>query len=276
MSTQAALRIEKIPLNDIFLDESWNCRGVIPVADVVGLARQIKDQGLIQPVVLRPYDKDGFKFKMVVGHRRFKAVKYNGDFEITAIIRDDIDDLQASIMNLEENIARKDLNILQEAKAIQRYEVLGYDKTELADLLKVPENWIVTRWILNKLPTDIQTEAAAGVLSAQQIKDLYKIKDETKRYAYVKKIKDAKERSEKVKAPVEKLRSPTERRLRKPPEIQAMIDEIADVCGYNVITAALAWANGNATNFDLYRSFKEYCDENKIEFEIPPEMIFNG
>lgn len=273
---QVVQQVVAVPLNEIYLDEEWNCRGQIAMSNIFGLAKQIKDQGLIQPVTIAPYDKDGFKYKMVSGHRRFKAVKYNGDSTINAIIRDDLTDLQASLMNLTENIGREDLNIAQEARAIERFKVFGYAKDDLASLLKVSENWVETRFMLTSLPHDIQQEAAAGIINGTQIKQLYKMKDNTKRYDYVKRIKEAKERAEKVPLPVEKLRKPGERRMRKPHEIQAMIDEISAAVGYNFATVCLGWANGFNSNLELYIELKKFCHEKGVRYDVPEEMYLNS
>lgn len=269
-------QVEAIPLKDILLDESWNCRGEIPLTSIIGLAKQIKDQGLIQPVTVAPYEKDGFKYKMVSGHRRYKAVQYNGDSTINAIVRADLTDLQASVMNLMENVGREDLTIEQEARALERYKVFGYQKEDLASLLRVSENWVEVRFMLTSLPADIQKEAALGTINTTQIKQLYKMRDNSKRYDFVKRIKEARQRAEKLPVPVEKLRKPGERRQRKPPEIQAMIDEINNVTGYNFATVCLGWANGFNSNLELYLELKNYCKEKGIEYTVPEEMYYNS
>src|SRR5690554_438714 len=76
------------------------------------LAQSIKENGLIQPIIVR---KNKDKFQIVAGERRFRACSLLGHKEIEGIIRD-FDDEKTSRVALIENIQRQDLNPIEEAK----------------------------------------------------------------------------------------------------------------------------------------------------------------
>lgn len=84
------------------------------------LADSIKQQGLMQPILVRPIKKTGsVKFEIVAGERRFRAAEIAGLKEIPALVRE-IADKNAAIMGLIENMQREDLNPLEEAHGVKR------------------------------------------------------------------------------------------------------------------------------------------------------------
>lgn len=81
------------------------------------LANSIKEQGIIQPIVVRPLCKD--KFEIIAGERRWRAVQLAGLKTVPAIVRE-VRDESVVAMALIENIQREDLNPIDEALALQR------------------------------------------------------------------------------------------------------------------------------------------------------------
>ena len=82
------------------------------------LADSLKEQGMIQPILVRPF-ADGYE--LIAGERRWRAAQIAGMQEIPAIVRD-LDDQSVAAVSLIENIQRKDLNPLEEAMALQRLQ----------------------------------------------------------------------------------------------------------------------------------------------------------
>ncbi len=78
------------------------------------LAQSIRDQGLIQPIIVRRINQ-GRTYELVAGERRWRAAQRAGLTEITAIVRD-YDTEQARVIALIENIQREDLNAMDQAK----------------------------------------------------------------------------------------------------------------------------------------------------------------
>ena len=81
------------------------------------LAASIKAQGLMQPVVVRPVERD--RYELIAGERRWRAAQLAGLEEIAAIVRE-VADEAALAMSLIENIQREDLNPMEEAAGLQR------------------------------------------------------------------------------------------------------------------------------------------------------------
>ena len=81
------------------------------------LAASIKTQGLMQPVLVRPVDRD--RYELIAGERRWRAAQMAGLQEIPALVRE-VADESALAMSLIENIQRENLNPMEEAAGIQR------------------------------------------------------------------------------------------------------------------------------------------------------------
>ena len=80
------------------------------------LARSIQSSGIIQPLVLR---KNGARFQLIAGERRWRAAQRAGLHRVPAILRD-IPEEQALEITLVENLQREDLNAVEEARAYDR------------------------------------------------------------------------------------------------------------------------------------------------------------
>jgi len=86
------------------------------------LARSIKAQGVVQPIVARPVEKQGSKvqhYEIIAGERRWRAAQMAGLTDIPTVIRD-VEDDDAIAMALIENIQRENLNPLEEGRALER------------------------------------------------------------------------------------------------------------------------------------------------------------
>ena len=81
------------------------------------LALSIKEQGVMQPILVRPVD--GGRFEIVAGERRWRAAQQAGLREIPALVKN-VPDQSALAVALIENIQREDLNPIEEAKGLAR------------------------------------------------------------------------------------------------------------------------------------------------------------
>lgn len=92
----------------------------MPPEGLEELAESIREQGILQPIVVRAID-DGH-FEIIAGERRFRAARLAGLEEVPALVRD-LDDRAALSVALIENIQRQDLNPMEEARALVRLVV---------------------------------------------------------------------------------------------------------------------------------------------------------
>jgi len=267
-----------IPLGDIFADDEFNCRDKVSAIEVIDLARSIEKDGLIQPVVVTPYDGDGHKYKIVAGFRRLKAHYVNKAETIACIIRTDLDEKAARVINLTENLTRHDLTILEEAKAILPLFSLGLNEYQIADELpSASRGWVQVRVMLLKLPAPVQEEAAAGLLTQTQIRDLYTMKNrgatDDEIFDIVKDIKDSKVKK-KIKPHVPRRMSPAQaKRIRKKPEMYSMMDHILASVDGCFGTRVLAWCAGEISDLDLFKDIQTEAGKLNKPYTIPLESV---
>src|SRR5208282_4198429 len=177
-----------LPLKRICYDADLNCRGQFVLGSVSELADSIRQkgggvelQGLDFPVVVQPAADvegglpEGFDFRLLAGHRRYRAVEFYLKWKnIPSMIRKGLSAFDAHLINLTENLERKDLNMWQEAVAMQRLYPDGVTLKRAHDELHRPTKWIAARLRLLKLAPEVQQQAAAGLLSAAFIEQLGK------------------------------------------------------------------------------------------------------
>jgi ParB/RepB/Spo0J family partition protein len=262
-------QLHDIPLSEIHMDEQFNCRGPIAPIDVVDLAKDIEQRGLIQPVTIAPYPADkqkelGYKYRLIAGYRRFTAHKILKKATVSAIIRQDMqDEAAARFFNLSENIQRKDLNILQEAQAISRLREIGVTEHDAANKLGKSRGWIQVRYMLLDLPQEIQQEVAAGFISQAQIRELYTIHNisgKNKCMEAAKKLKEARQNGRVVSVNPNKT-APKAKRHRKRDEIFLMMEHIQDNVGNSFATRCMSWAAGEISDEELFGDVRKLCDD---------------
>lgn len=268
------------PPKIVYSDDTFNCRGSISPLDVVDLAQSIQAKGLQFPILIQPrcdvttWMPDGYEYRIVAGHRRFKAWQVSGmPGGIPAFIRTGLSEIEARVLNLSENFDRKDLNLLQEAKALEALWKAGLPRDSVARELKKSSGWVQVRYNLLALPEEIQQEAAAGILNQFQIKQLYSLDTHEEMFEAVKKIKNAKLAGEKVDSVAKKKKVPTaNKKVRLRPEMFEMMQLIAGVIGYGLHTRTLAWATGEITTAELFADLKEEADAQGKFFVVPLEF----
>lgn len=276
------MEIVDLPLSKLHADEEFNSRGRISLMDVTDLSRSMQESGLQQPINVSPYNdeeraKTGKDYLIICGYRRFHAARVLEWPTIPCVVQKRLSHLDALLLNLSENLHRKNLNILQEAKAISNLKAAGLTQEDVARYLQQSRGWVQVRFLLLDLPNEIQIEAAAGLISQQQIRDLSSIASKEDQFEAVRAIKDAKlkgEKSPKVHHKTIKAgRSVMTRRERTRTEIFEMIEHIAENIGYNIGTRTLAWAAGEIADVELYRDIKNLADEKGIAYEMPSQAM---
>src|SRR5205814_5764413 len=140
-------------------------RGHLDPPRLEDLARSIKSNGVIQPIVAR---KVGDRFQIIAGERRWRAAKLAGLLRVPIVVRDVAPGHERSLleMALIENIQREDLNPIEEALAYRRLAdefqltqeaiaaAVGKDRASVANYVR-----------LLKLPDEVRAEVVSGRLS---------------------------------------------------------------------------------------------------------------
>ena len=140
------------------------------------LTSSIKEHGLLQPILIRPYQNS---FEIVAGHRRFHACKSLRWRHIPCKIRE-LSDKQAFEIQITENIQRKSMSALEEAEAFRKYvQDLGWGGvTELSKKIGKSEEYVSHRIQLLKLPQDIKEKIMLNKLSVSQALELTNLSHE--------------------------------------------------------------------------------------------------
>jgi ParB family chromosome partitioning protein len=140
------------------------------------LTSSIKEHGLLQPILIRPYQNS---FEIVAGHRRFHSCKSLRWRHIPCKIRE-LSDKQAFEIQITENIQRKSMSALEEAEAFRKYvQDLGWGGvTELSKKIGKSEEYVSHRIQLLKLPQDIKEKIMLNKLSVSQALELTNLSHE--------------------------------------------------------------------------------------------------
>lgn len=109
---------KKIPV-EFIKPGPWQPRKIFDNNELESLSNSIKNQGIIQPVILKPDDAIKNQYFIIAGERRWRACQLAKIHEIPAIIRNDINDKKIAELSLVENIQRSELNPIEEAEGYQ-------------------------------------------------------------------------------------------------------------------------------------------------------------
>lgn len=257
---------KKVLISEILIDDDFNCRGKIIPLQVLDLVESIKEQGLLQPVLIARYDHPTYKYKLIAGFRRTFAHKVLKMTEILATIREPISDVEALSLNLTENLHRENLNIAQEARAIHKLFQQGLTEQQISFKTKTSRGWVQTRGQLLDLEIEVQEMAEAGLINTMQIKELHKIKDRNEQLEAAKSIKLAREKGEKSPKVKQKVKDLQAKRERKKAEMMSIMDFIFDSkCGASIATRVLSWCAGEINTEELLNELRDfYAKEGKL------------
>lgn len=139
------------------------------------LSNSIKEHGIIQPLILRDL---GSKYEIIAGERRYKAATLAGLSEVPAIIGS-MDDQTSAELALIENIQRKDLSAIEEAKSYKKILDMGnFTQEELAKRMGKSQSTIANKMRLLSLTNEVQVALMNNLISERHARCLLQIKDE--------------------------------------------------------------------------------------------------
>jgi len=126
------------------------------------LAASIRSQGLMQPLLVRPVERD--RYELIAGERRWRAAQMAGLEEVPAVVRE-VPDEAALAMSLIENIQRENLNPMEEAAGIQRLvDEFRMTHEQAADAVGRSRSATTNLLRLLKLPRPLQEMVMEGAL----------------------------------------------------------------------------------------------------------------
>jgi ParB family chromosome partitioning protein len=139
------------------------------------LARSIRANGIIQPIVVRRVDGG---YEIVAGERRWRASQRAGLLRVPVVVRD-IPDERLLALALIENIQREDLNPIEEAHAYRRLaDEYQLTQEQIADAVGKDRSSIANYLRLLKLPQEVRAQVGSGALSMGHARALLGLPDE--------------------------------------------------------------------------------------------------
>lgn len=139
------------------------------------LAHSIAARGVIQPIIVRPLERD--RYQLVAGERRWRAAQRARLHEIPVIVRT-LDEKEVRALALIENLQREDLNPVEEARAYQRLADLdGMTQQEIAGLVDKSRSHVANIMRLLALPEDILSLVESNQLSMGHARALIGVPD---------------------------------------------------------------------------------------------------
>ena len=173
-------------LDDI-IPNRFQPREVFEERPLKELAVSIKEHGVIQPIIVR---KVNDKYEIIAGERRYKASALAGLTKIPAIIRD-LDDKETSKVALLENLQRKNLNPIEEAKTYQKIlELDQMTQEELAKTMGKSQSAVANKLRLLSLPEEVQDALLKENISERHARTLLNLKTPQEQKDMLKKIID--------------------------------------------------------------------------------------
>jgi ParB family chromosome partitioning protein len=170
----ALLGAEAVPENlgpqramaiDLLHPGRYQPRGRFAPEELEALAQSVRENGILQPILVRPHEKLGGHFEIVAGERRWRAAQLAQLHEVPIILRT-LDDRSTLEIALIENVQREDLTPLEEAEGYARLmSEFDYTQETLAERIGKSRSAIANLLRLRGLPEPVRALISAGKLS---------------------------------------------------------------------------------------------------------------
>lgn len=252
-----------IPMDEIWVDSDFNCRDRFLPESVRTLADDIKASGLTYPLLVQPWDQPPYCYRLIAGFRRHAACRMLRMVKVPAMVTEkDITEFEAHKLNFMENLERKDLNILEEARGITRLFPNGATTSEVAREVGKTTQWVHRRMALLDLPLEVQLMFASGRMVQNDLDVLIPMRNDAeavRKAAHA--ILDARLESTheavKVRSRLKRGRAVADSRKTKA-EIGRMIGRMFDMGIHGIPTRIAAWCAGGVSDEEMIVDLRRY------------------
>jgi ParB family chromosome partitioning protein len=207
----------------------WQPRKLVPDDGIEELAQSIREQGILQPLVVR---HRGEGYELIVGERRWRAAQRAGLKKVPILLKEATDQ-EVLELALIENLQREDLNPLEEAEAYQRLITeLSYTQEVLAQRIGKDRSSVANILRLLKLPEEVQGALEKNEISMGHARALLAFKNEREQIAFCRKIV---QKGLSVRETEDGIRHLLETKARRPtkelekPEITSLREELRHI-----------------------------------------------
>jgi ParB family transcriptional regulator, chromosome partitioning protein len=134
--------------------------------DLAELAESVREKGIIQPILVRPFPGSPDLYEIIAGERRWRAAQ-RASLHLVPIIVVTATDQEALELAIIENVQRADLNPIEEARGYDRLiQVFGYTQVDLARVVSKSRPHVANTLRLLNLPEDLRDQLESGAFTA--------------------------------------------------------------------------------------------------------------
>jgi len=217
------------------------------------LSSSIENQGLIQPIIVRPTTDN--QFQIIAGERRWRACQLNGMHEVDCVVKE-IDDTNVLEAALIENIQREDLNVIEEANAYKGLvDIKKINNESLSKLIGKSPSYVSNILRLLELDKKIQQMVIDGALSMGHARALIGVPDAISKAKEIIEKKLSVRQVEKITSEFKKNKT---QKTSRDPNIIDLEKELSDKIGLK--TSIQFNDNGSSGSLTLY-----YSDLNQLD-----------
>ena len=166
-----SIETNKIAIKDIVRNK-FQPRKNFNKDSLAELTNSIKEQGVIQPIIVRPSASLDGKYEIIAGERRWLASQNAGLHEVPTVILN-VDDIKSLEFAIVENVQRQDLNPIEEARGYQRLvDDFRYNQDKLSKFIGKSRSYIANSLRLLSLPEEVLSMVEQENLSAGHARSL--------------------------------------------------------------------------------------------------------
>ena len=165
------IETNKIAIKDIVRNK-FQPRKSFNKDSLAELTNSIKEQGVIQPIIVRPSASLDGKYEIIAGERRWLASQNAGLHEVPTVILN-VDDVKSLEFAIVENVQRQDLNSIEEARGYKRLvDDFSYNQDKLSKFIGKSRSYIANSLRLLSLPDEVLSMVEQENLSAGHARSL--------------------------------------------------------------------------------------------------------
>ena len=169
--TSKKIDVNKVSIKDLTRN-TLQPRKYFNKENLLELTNSIKEQGVIQPIVVRPNKSLDGKYEIIAGERRWLASQNAGLHEVPVVILN-VDDVKSLELAIIENVQRQDLNSIEEARGYQKLiNDFSYNQEKLSQFIGKSRSYIANSLRLLSLPGDVLLMVEQRNLSAGHARTL--------------------------------------------------------------------------------------------------------
>ena len=165
------IETNKVSINDLRRNK-FQPRKNFSKENLEELTNSIKEQGVIQPIVVRPDMSSSGKYEIIAGERRWLASQNAGLHEVPVVVLN-VDDVKSLEFAIVENVQRQDLNAIEEARGYQKLiDEFSYNQEKLSQFIGKSRSYIANSLRLLSLPEEVLFMVEQGELTAGHARSL--------------------------------------------------------------------------------------------------------